>query len=168
MRHGNLEFDIGFVRYLPEGLPLALIVGPAGGAFLIILIIILIIAIYRHIGERDRRIKRLEKQRDEMEMRVAQECKDGEYITTSLLIINHLHNKVKFFNSYMPQEEGVCLWGSTIHRDTISYNKSCSVIQRAIISLAHLPLKLEKCCDIFLINYKMNLAYWHSEIVYLR
>ena len=119
MRHGNLEFDIGFVRYLPEGLPLALIVGPAGGAFLIILIIILIIAIYRHIGERDRRIKRLEKQRDEMEMRVAQECKDGEYITTSLLIINHLHNKVKFFNSYMPQEEG-CACG-VVQSSEISY-----------------------------------------------
>ena len=79
VKHGNLEFDIGFVRYLPEGLPLPLIIGPAAGAVLIILLIILIVAIYRHIGERDRRIKRLEKQRDEMEMRVAQECKDGKW-----------------------------------------------------------------------------------------
>ena len=82
--HGNLKFDVGFVKYLPPETPLVLFIGPAVGAFLLLLIIILIIAIYRHIGERDRRIKRLEKQRDEMEMRVAQECKDGKYFNITI------------------------------------------------------------------------------------
>ncbi|XP_022109096.1 plexin-A2-like [Acanthaster planci] len=75
--HGNLEKPVGRVEYLREELPLAIIIGAVCGVALIIFIVLFIICIWRRISANERRFKKMESQRDEMEMRVAQECKDA-------------------------------------------------------------------------------------------
>ncbi|XP_038060883.1 plexin-A2-like [Patiria miniata] len=77
VHHGNLVVKVGRLEYLSEGLPLHIIIGAACGAALILFILLFIICIWRRISANERRFKKMETQRDEMEMRVAQECKDA-------------------------------------------------------------------------------------------
>ena len=90
MEQGNLNVTVGRLKYLPQQLSLYIIIGAVcGGAFLII-IILFIVCICRRISANERRFKKMEVQRDEMEMRVAQECKDGQYRATEFRINSFL------------------------------------------------------------------------------
>ncbi|XP_038070797.1 plexin-A2-like [Patiria miniata] len=77
VHHGNVVVKVGRLEYLSEGLPWPLIVGTACGATLILLILLFIICIWRRISANEHLFKKMETQRDEMEMRAMLEYKDA-------------------------------------------------------------------------------------------
>ncbi len=84
--HGNLNFTIGYVQYKGDAIDQVLVIGATAGAILAIMIILLITLIYyRKATENERLVKQMEQQRDALELRVAQECKEGKWIKTSTL-----------------------------------------------------------------------------------
>lgn len=76
--HGNLNFTVGYVQYQGDGFNQVLVIGATAGAILALMIILLITLIYyRKATENERLVKQMEQQRDALELRVAQECKEG-------------------------------------------------------------------------------------------
>ncbi|XP_071810480.1 plexin A3-like [Asterias amurensis] len=101
VEQGNLNVTVGRLRYLPQQLSLYIIIGAVcGGAFFII-IILFIVCICRRISANERRFKKMEVQRDEMEMRVAQECKDAfAELQITVLTVNDVEGSGIPFHDY--------------------------------------------------------------------
>lgn len=77
---GGLEYSPGTLHiYSDSALTLPAIIGiGAGGGVLLIAIIAVLIAYKRKTRDADRTLKRLQLQMDNLESRVALECKEGE------------------------------------------------------------------------------------------
>lgn len=84
---GGMVFSPGSVSVISDSLLTlpAIISIAAGGSLLLIIVIIVLIAYKRKSRENDLTLKRLQMQMDNLESRVALECKEGEckYILTS-------------------------------------------------------------------------------------
>lgn len=78
---GGLEYSPGTLHiYSDSALTLPAIIGiGAGGGVLLIAIIAVLIAYKRKTRDADRTLKRLQLQMDNLESRVALECKEGEF-----------------------------------------------------------------------------------------
>lgn len=102
-RVGGIEFSPGVVHITSDS-PLsstAIISIAAAGAMLILVIVVVLIAYKRKSRESDLTLKRLQMQMDNLESRVALECKEGERLMCSwqksilvlsvrnLLFLNH-------------------------------------------------------------------------------
>lgn len=77
---GGIEFSPGVVDIMSDS-PLsstAIISIAAAGAMLILVIVVVLIAYKRKSRESDLTLKRLQMQMDNLESRVALECKEGE------------------------------------------------------------------------------------------
>lgn len=76
-----MEFSPGSLRiYSDSSLTLPAIVGiGAGGGLLLLAIIAVLIAYKRKTRDADRTLKRLQMQMDNLESRVALECKEGRF-----------------------------------------------------------------------------------------
>lgn len=85
VRVGGFEYSPGTLQiYSDSLLTLPAIIGiGAGGGLLLLIIIIVLIAYKRKSRDADRTLKRLQLQMDNLESRVAIECKEG--MTTSCL-----------------------------------------------------------------------------------
>ncbi|XP_071486237.1 plexin-A2-like [Diadema antillarum] len=93
VKHGNLTFDIGYVEYLPQAIPLALIVGSVAGGILFLLFLLIMavcVASYRKNHNNEKKFKQIEEQRDALELQVAQECKEAfAELQTGVLSFTH-------------------------------------------------------------------------------
>lgn len=78
---GGMVFSPGSVSVISDSLLTlpAIISIAAGGSLLLIIVIIVLIAYKRKSRENDLTLKRLQMQMDNLESRVALECKEGEY-----------------------------------------------------------------------------------------
>ncbi|XP_038054424.1 plexin-A2-like [Patiria miniata] len=73
--HGNLNFTIGQLEYVGEDFLVFILIGV--GIFFIIVIIVFILCIsYRKAFANDTIVRQMEAQRDQLELQVAQECKE--------------------------------------------------------------------------------------------
>lgn len=80
MRVGGFEYSPGTLQiYSDSLLTLPAIIGIGGGGGLLLLVIIIVLIAYkRKSRDADRTLKRLQLQMDNLESRVALECKEGE------------------------------------------------------------------------------------------
>lgn len=80
IKAGGFEFSPGTLQiYSDSLLTLPAIIGIGGGGGLLLLIIIIVLIAYkRKSRDADRTLKRLQLQMDNLESRVALECKEGE------------------------------------------------------------------------------------------
>lgn len=80
MRVGGFEYSPGTLQiYSDSLLTLPAIIGIGGGGGLLLLVIIVVLIAYkRKSRDADRTLKRLQLQMDNLESRVALECKEGE------------------------------------------------------------------------------------------
>lgn len=62
----------------------------AGGGLLLIIVILVLIAYKRKSRENDLTLKRLQMQMDNLESRVALECKEGSYLSSTARLRAHL------------------------------------------------------------------------------
>lgn len=81
IKAGGFEFSPGTLQiYSDSLLTLPAIIGIGGGGGLLLLIIIIVLIAYkRKSRENDLTLKRLQMQMDNLESRVALECKEGQY-----------------------------------------------------------------------------------------
>lgn len=81
MRVGGIVFSPGSVSIVSDSLLTlpAIVSIAAGGSLLLIIVIIVLIAYKRKSRENDLTLKRLQMQMDNLESRVALECKEGQY-----------------------------------------------------------------------------------------
>lgn len=81
MRVGGIVFSPGSVSISSDSLLTlpAIVSIAAGGSLLLIIVIIVLIAYKRKSRENDLTLKRLQMQMDNLESRVALECKEGQY-----------------------------------------------------------------------------------------
>lgn len=81
MRVGGFEYSPGTLQiYSDSLLTLPAIIGIGGGGGLLLLVIIVVLIAYkRKSRDADRTLKRLQLQMDNLESRVALECKEGEF-----------------------------------------------------------------------------------------
>lgn len=81
MRVGGIVFSPGSVSIISDSLLTlpAIVSIAAGGSLLLIIVIIVLIAYKRKSRENDLTLKRLQMQMDNLESRVALECKEGQY-----------------------------------------------------------------------------------------
>ncbi|XP_041460689.1 plexin-A2-like [Lytechinus variegatus] len=91
--HGALSFLVGQVEYLPQAIPLALIVGSVAGGVLFLLVVLIMgvcIASYRKNNNNEKIFKQMEEQIGTLELTVAQECKEAfAELQTGVLSITH-------------------------------------------------------------------------------
>lgn len=82
MRVGGFEYSPGTLQiYSDSLLTLPAIIGIGGGGGLLLLVIIIVLIAYkRKSRDADRTLKRLQLQMDNLESRVALECKEGEFV----------------------------------------------------------------------------------------
>lgn len=80
VRVGGFEYSPGTLQiYSDSLLSLPAIIGIGGGGGLLLLVIIMVLIAYkRKSRDADRTLKRLQLQMDNLESRVALECKEGE------------------------------------------------------------------------------------------
>ena len=89
----NLTYHIGFLRYEePEGTSLHMVIGLAVGGAVLLMIVIIVVIAYRVKSKQSNTMKKqLHDQMDQLELKVAQECKEGNVfnflVGFSLLII---------------------------------------------------------------------------------
>lgn len=81
MRVGGIVFSPGSVSIISDSLLTlpAIVSIAAGGSLLLIIVIIVLIAYKRKSRENDLTLKRLQMQMDNLESRVALECKEGQF-----------------------------------------------------------------------------------------
>lgn len=81
MHVGGIVFSPGSVNVISDSLLTlpAIVSIAAGGSLLLIIVIIVLIAYKRKSRENDLTLKRLQMQMDNLESRVALECKEGQY-----------------------------------------------------------------------------------------
>lgn len=81
MRVGGIIFSPGSVSIISDSLLTlpAIVSIAAGGSLLLIIVIIVLIAYKRKSRENDLTLKRLQMQMDNLESRVALECKEGQF-----------------------------------------------------------------------------------------
>jgi len=81
VRVGGIVFSPGSVSIVSDSLLTlpAIVSIAAGGSLLLIIVIIVLIAYKRKSRENDLTLKRLQMQMDNLESRVALECKEGQY-----------------------------------------------------------------------------------------
>ncbi|XP_033120013.1 plexin-A4-like [Anneissia japonica] len=77
--HGNLNFSVGNLKYYKSPLPLPLEVLISIGVVFILLILFCIIGccVYRKTGKSEKKLRQIQQQFDQLEMQVAQECKEA-------------------------------------------------------------------------------------------
>lgn len=82
VRVGGFEYSPGTLQiYSDSLLTLPAIIGIGGGGGLLLLVIIIVLIAYkRKSRDADRTLKRLQLQMDNLESRVALECKEGEFV----------------------------------------------------------------------------------------
>lgn len=82
IRVGGFEYSPGTLQiYSDSLLTLPAIIGIGGGGGLLLLVIIIVLIAYkRKSRDADRTLKRLQLQMDNLESRVALECKEGEFV----------------------------------------------------------------------------------------
>lgn len=82
VRAGGFEFSPGMLQvYSDSLLTLPAIVGIGGGGGLLLLVIVAVLIAYkRKSRDADRTLKRLQLQMDNLESRVALECKEGQCV----------------------------------------------------------------------------------------
>ena len=68
---------IGYLKYETEGLPLAIIVGIGCGVFVVVIVFIVIVLCVKRREQMSQQ-KKLQIQMDNLEGKVAKECKEGE------------------------------------------------------------------------------------------
>ncbi|XP_036358669.1 plexin-A1 isoform X4 [Octopus sinensis] len=75
----NLTYHIGFLRYEePEGTSLHMVIGLAVGGAVLLLIVIIVVIAYRVKSKQSNTMKKqLHEQMDQLELKVAQECKEA-------------------------------------------------------------------------------------------
>lgn len=110
---GGMVFSPGSVSVISDSLLTlpAIISIAAGGSLLLIIVIIVLIAYKRKSRENDLTLKRLQMQMDNLESRVALECKEGEckcILTSwnppsSLTSLPSLHKNPDFIATLFPQ-----------------------------------------------------------------
>lgn len=88
MRVGGFEYSPGTLQiYSDSLLTLPAIIGIGGGGGLLLLVIIVVLIAYkRKSRDADRTLKRLQLQMDNLESRVALECKEGELQVTRVTL----------------------------------------------------------------------------------
>ena len=67
---------VGYLKYESEGLPLAIIIGIAGGVVIVVIIFVVILLCVKR-REQMTQQKKLQIQMDNLEGKVAKECKEG-------------------------------------------------------------------------------------------
>lgn len=80
---GNLNFPLGNLEYFKEEeskvIPIEVWIGVGGGVFLIFIIVVIILCWNRHSRrKKSKAIKNLEVQMNNLESKVARECREGE------------------------------------------------------------------------------------------
>lgn len=87
MRVGGFEYSPGTLQiYSDSLLTVPAIIGIGGGGGLLLLVIIVVLIAYkRKSRDADRTLKRLQLQMDNLESRVALECKEGEFVQNVIL-----------------------------------------------------------------------------------
>lgn len=88
-RVGGIEFSPGVVHITSDSpLSSTAIIGiAAAGALLILVIVVVLIAYKRKSRESDLTLKRLQMQMDNLESRVALECKEGKKLMCNMILI---------------------------------------------------------------------------------
>lgn len=101
MRVGGFEYSPGTLQiYSDSVLTLPAIIGIGGGGGLLLLVIIVVLIAYkRKSRDADRTLKRLQLQMDNLESRVALECKEGEF-EPDLVMLKTLLMLLVFFSSF--------------------------------------------------------------------
>lgn len=109
---GGMVFSPGSVSVISDSLLTlpAIISIAAGGSLLLIIVIIVLIAYKRKSRENDLTLKRLQMQMDNLESRVALECKEGEcrcilasWTSPSLISSPFLHTNLVFISILFPR-----------------------------------------------------------------
>lgn len=99
---GGMVFSPGSVSVISDSLLTlpAIISIAAGGSLLLIIVIIVLIAYKRKSRENDLTLKRLQMQMDNLESRVALECKEGEYKYILTSFFTNLNTLLTLFRSF--------------------------------------------------------------------